>query len=133
MSRMETDHRYAEIIAEVLEVEGEEAARHDDECDSIARPGASQDAIAAAEQARGRAFHASYRAFLATCDGWEHFAWGVSLFGTEDLAGERYADAIETLGYTEDAPEEITGALVIGANENDATLILMVDSGEVID
>ena len=130
---MERVNDFTAIIEQVLEVERQEAERKGDEMDSIPRPGASPDAIAKAEAARGRTFVDAYRAFLATCDGWDHFAWGISLFGTEELSGEEYDDAVETLGYTDDVPAELEAALIIGKNENDATVILLLDTGEVVD
>lgn len=124
---------YAAILEAVLAAEVEEAARQGDEVDSVPRPGADAGAIARAEQARERTFAPSYRAFLEVCDGWEHFAWGVSLFGTSELVGEDYDDALETLEYDEELTEELEAALIIGRNENDATLILLCDDGAVVE
>ena len=124
---------YAEIVAEVLEAERVAAERQGDEVDSKPRPPASEEAIAKAEEARGMRFSDAYRTFLRTCDGWDHFAWGISLFGTEELAGEAYDEVLETLSYTDDVPDELEAALIIGANENDATLIMLLESGEVVD
>ncbi len=125
--------RYAAIIEEVLKVEREEADRQGQEVDSKPRPPADAAAIARAEKARGRTFSDAYRSFLCTCNGWEAFAWGISLYGTEELSGEAYEWAEEVLGYNDDVEEELEKSLIIGKNENDATLIMLLDSGEVVD
>jgi pentatricopeptide repeat protein len=128
-----TTDRYAAIIEEVLEVERQEAERQEAEVYSKPRPPADDDAIAAAEKARGREFSAPYRAFLKACNGWEAFSWGISLYGTDDLSGEAYDWAEEVLSYSEDVEEELEKSLLIGKNENDATIIMLLDSGEVVD
>lgn len=124
---------YREIIDEVLALERSENARRGDETDSAPRPPATAAQITAAEAARHRAFHPSLREFLACANGWEHFAWGISLFGTDDFEGASYDTALETLGYSDDVPDELAAALLIGCNDNDATLIMLLDSGEVVD
>jgi hypothetical protein len=48
--------------------------------------------IARAERRLGRRLPPSYRAFLATHDGWPRFFDGASLLGTRDLGKKTYAD-----------------------------------------
>jgi len=122
---------YAAIIEDVLAKEREEAERQGDDSDSKPGDPATDEAIAKAEAALDRTFHESYRALLKTCDGWEYFSWGVSLFSTQQLIDD-YEDAEETLSYSEEVPEELQSALIIGANENDATLYMLCDDGSVV-
>ena len=125
--------RYASIAQAVLAMEAEEAARQGEETDSRPRPPASADAIAAAEAVRGRAFPESYRAFLRSFDGWDYFEWGLSLFGTAELSGEAYDDAMEVFSYGDDHPDELAAGLLIGASEDNASRVLLLDSGEVVE
>lgn len=123
---------YQAIIDDVLAKEREEAERQGDELYSKPHPPATDEAIAAAEQKLERAFPESYRAFLKAANGWEHFAWGVSLFSTDDLCGEEMEGAKETLSYSEDLEDEVKAALPIGASEDNATVILLCEDGSVM-
>lgn len=117
----------------------EELARREDDGKAVPRPRppASAAAVAAAEQARGVSFPEDYRRFLAVHDGWSGFPWGLDLFGTEELAGDTYEGARDTFELsTEDddeIPEQIAGATIIASATNDASLVLLLDSGEVVD
>ncbi len=123
---------YQAIIDDVLAKEREEAERQGDETESEPQPPATDEAIAAAEQALERTFPESYKAFLKAANGWEYFAWGVSLFSTEDLIGDAMEEAEETLSYSEDLEDEVKAALPIGASEDNATVILLCEDGSVM-
>ncbi|MBX3125192.1 MAG: SMI1/KNR4 family protein [Polyangiaceae bacterium] len=59
---------------------------------SPARLGASETALATAEQRIGRALPPSYRAFLRLHDGWSRFYDGAALLGTATLGLRQYDD-----------------------------------------
>jgi hypothetical protein len=117
----------------------DELARREDDGKAVPRPRppASAEAVAAAEQARGGSFPEDYRRFLAVHDGWPGFPWGLRLFGTEELTGDTYEGARDTFELsTEDddeIPEQIADATIIASAVNDASLVLLLDSGEVVD
>jgi hypothetical protein len=56
----------------------------------VPNPGASEEAIAAAEKRLGFALPPSYRDFLSHHDGWPRFFDGATLLGTEALGTHRY-------------------------------------------
>jgi hypothetical protein len=58
----------------------------------VPNPGAAASAIDAAERRIGRALPPSYRAFLASHDGWPRFFEGATLLGTANLGLRLYAD-----------------------------------------
>jgi hypothetical protein len=58
----------------------------------VPNPGASADAIDAAEKRLGFALPPSYREFLRHHDGWPRFFDGASLLGTDALGAHRYDD-----------------------------------------
>ncbi|MFI2433063.1 type VI immunity family protein [Streptomyces sp. NPDC018693] len=98
-----------------------------------ARP-ASASALAEAQRIRDGGLPPEYLEFLRLHDGWQGFPWGITLFGTAELidADGAYPYHEETLEDCE-APEELRDALVIGACDNDPLLVLLLDSGEVVD
>lgn len=124
---------YREIVEQVLAAEQAEADRTGDEHDSEPRPPASEADIAAAEGELGKALHPSYREFLLTHDGWRHFEWGLSLFGTAELSGETYEYALETRSYDEGLTDELEAAVIIGSSEDNASLVMMTEAGEVVE
>ncbi len=100
------------------------------------RPPAPAEAIAEAERVRGVAFTDGYRRFLALHDGWPDFPWGLQLFGTEELVGDAYGWAQETFELSTDdseVPEQLANATIIANSSYDAALVLLLDSGEVVD
>jgi hypothetical protein len=124
---------YREIVDRVVAAERAEAERTGDECDSEPRPGASEADIAAAEGKLGKPLHPSHREFLLAHDGWRHFAWGMSLFGTAELTGEDYECALETRSYDEDLTGELEASIIIGASEDNASLVMITPGGEVVE
>lgn len=58
----------------------------------VPNPGASEEAIAAAEKRLGFSLPPSYREFLRHHDGWPRFFDGATLLGTEALGARRYDD-----------------------------------------
>ncbi|MFT3697802.1 MAG: DUF3396 domain-containing protein [Kofleriaceae bacterium] len=100
--------------------------------DSVPGAPATEAGIKAAEKSRGRKFHRAYREFLKLHDGWQHFAWGMNLRSVAELTGKKY-----DRGFIDDMDEPVTDevdqALVIGWSENDASLILLTDKGEVLE
>lgn len=93
---------YRAIVVDVLAAEQAEVERTGDENDSEPRPPATEADVAAAEHALGATLHPSYREFLLAHDGWEHFEWGLSLFGTAELSGDHYRSALETRSYDDE-------------------------------
>src|SRR5215831_8797707 len=113
--------RYRAIADEVLPLEAAYAQRRGDEADSRPRPPASDAGIAAAEQKLERRLPESYEAFLRTFDGWEHFSWGTSIFGTEGLRRGAYEDARKVFGDCADPiPKELSDGLLIDESDDDA-------------
>jgi tetratricopeptide (TPR) repeat protein len=126
----------AAVVAQILALEGEAAKLSgSDEVDSVPGPPASEAAIAAAEAARGVAFPSEYRAFLRAHDGWRNFAWGTSLVSTAQLTSAYSRGYLEDMEdeSAEDVTEEMRAAVVIGASENDASLLLLCPDGSVMD
>lgn len=137
---METDPTrvptQAEVIGEILALESEDAKRMDFDLDSVPGPPATEAQIAAAEQSRGRAFPARYREFLKLHDGWKSFAWGMSLYSTAELTGDAYSRGyLDEMDDDDDEPipPRVADALVIGASENDASLLLITEAGEILE
>lgn len=129
--------RYRSIAKEVLRLEvldGERQGDSPDEITSKPGPPASDKAIAKAEKKRKRTFHPAYRAFLKTFDGWHHFSWGTSLYGTKELSsGSTYEEDSEVFEYGDPLPKELADGLLIGFSENDASRVILLESGEVVD
>ena len=129
--------KYKAIADEILALEEEYAERQGDgeERSSAPRPAASAAAIAKAERALKRKLPSSFVELLKVFDGWDHFSWGLSIFGTRELSdASRYADAREVFGYGDDPiPDELERGVLIAQDENDATRVLLLESGEVVD
>jgi len=140
MSSSEVDSRIDELVAAIIAEQDIEARRNGWDRDSEPRAPAPEDEIVAAESARGRSFPQPYRCFLARHDGWQYQSAGLSLFSCAELAGtdeeqlyEIAREPLEDLRADGEVPDELDQAMLIGASENDATLILLLESGEVVD
>lgn len=75
----------------------------------VPNPGASPDAICAAEERLGAPLPPSYRAFLARHDGWPRFFEGASLLGTACLGRGVYDDLARAAFFAADTPEPELG------------------------
>ena len=130
-----TDTADFRALAErVQRLEREHAARQGDQrAPSSPRPGVSPEALAEVEAKLERKLQPDYAAFLRVFDGWPLFAWGTSLFGTEDLLSADFTDASESLAEDDDRPQEVDAGLIIGASQNDASLVILLESGEVVE
>lgn len=132
----ELAQRYRTIVEETLRIEKEESERRGNDRHSKSKPRspASEEAIAKAEKKREKPFHESYKTFLRAFNGWEHFAWGLSLFGTDEIFGEEYEDDWEVFTYgDEPLPDELEAGLLIGSSEDGADRVLLLPSGEVVE
>lgn len=70
----------------------------------LGNPGASKQAIEAAEARLECRLPPSYRAFLACHDGWPRFFEGATLLGTANLGRRLYADLAEATLEASEAP-----------------------------
>jgi hypothetical protein len=75
----------------------------------VPNPGASQQAIAAAEARLGVPLPPSYRAFLAKHDGWPRCFDGASLLGTACLGNRTYAEFAQAAFAAAETPEPRLG------------------------
>jgi len=71
----------------------------------VPNPGASAEAIAAAEARLGLALPPSYRAFLRSYDGWPRCFDGASLLGTACLGNRTYEDFARAAFAAAETPE----------------------------
>ena len=94
--------------------------------------GAADADISAAESARQITFANEYRAFLRVADGWRQFTPGYFLFSTSESAASPTFER-EVAEYDGEIAPELAGAVPIGRSENDAGLILLLPSGEVVE
>lgn len=89
--------------------------------------------IAALERFHSRTLPADYRTFLACHDGWEAFAWETWLRATKQLHGKAYTRGFIDSDWDEPLPPELDEAIVIGASVNDASVVMLLANGEVVD
>ena len=75
----------------------------------VPNPGASRQAIQAAEERLGFALPPSYRAFLARHDGWPRFFEGASLLGTACLGNRVYDEFARAAFAAAETPEPELG------------------------
>ncbi|WP_328461686.1 SMI1/KNR4 family protein [Actinoplanes sp. NBC_00393] len=93
-------------------------------------PPATEKAVRQAETAVGFTFDSEYAAFLRHADGWPALLQNTDLFGTADLTGPAYAEALDLL---EDAKAEAEGTdlaesvgFPIGASETTIDMFVLL-------
>ncbi|GLZ00275.1 SMI1/KNR4 family protein [Actinoplanes sp. NBRC 103695] len=114
-------------------------AVHNRDEDEPSRPRgpASVESIDRVQEALGKVLPSAYVEFLRLHDGWPGFPWGVNLFGTDELTGAAYVDAWDTLEICNEVddgvPAELMNATIIANSYNEPELVLLLDSGEVVE
>jgi hypothetical protein len=93
-------------------------------------PPASRELLGLVERRRGITLDSQYAEFLVHADGWPAFMQDVDLFGTSDLLGEPFDEAVQLLSTLE--PEvvdasalDVAWLIPIGASRTDMDLFVM--------
>jgi hypothetical protein len=128
------------LVSEIMVLKQREAERGDRRAPIAPEAPAAESAIATAEARRGVRIHEQYRSLLLHHDGWKRFSGGVSLYSATELAGEVETSIYFPGGWKMDTvvkdcglSKELQRALVIGESENDARLVFLLPSGEIVD
>lgn len=127
--------RIEALVAEILALEQVFATRDGDTDELASRPGpgAREEDLAAIERFHARTLPDDYRTFLARHDGWKGFAWGTWLYTTAELHGDAYTRGFIDDDMDEPLPPELDEAVVIGASENDASVVMLLPSGAIVE
>lgn len=116
--------RWDATLAEICQLQTRimEHAPHRD-IGLVGNPGASEQAIEAAEQRIGRSLPPSYREFLRRHDGWPRFFEGATLLGTANLGLRLYEDLARAAWDAAETPVPDLGPELMSARRSSRVLI----------